>query len=194
VGLKYEFKTKLELNTDIIDGKDGGGLFVEDDTVHNDMPAMLSVGVDYDLLKNLTASVGFHYFWDKGANYGKSLDAHPDVIVTNDQVIDKNYFEVGIGLEYGIADKIFISGGYLLARTGVSEDYQSDLSYSLNSSTVGAGVGIKIIKNIMLNLGGGYTFYQDGKKTGTDLTSSLPYTLDMTKSNLILGIGLDISF
>jgi long-chain fatty acid transport protein len=194
VGLKYEFKTKLELNTDIIDGKDGGGLFVQDDTIHSDMPAMLSVGVDYDILKNLTVSVGFHYFWDKNANYGKSLDAAPDVIVDNDKVIDKNYFEIGIGLEYGITEKIFVSGGYLLARTGVSEDYQSDLSYSLNSSTVGAGVGIKIIKNLMLNLGGGYTFYQDGTKNGTDLTSTLPYTLLLTKSNLLLGIGLDFSF
>jgi len=194
VGLKYEFKTKLELNTDIIDGKDGGGLFVEDDTIHSDMPAMLSVGVDYDLLKNLTVSAGFHYFFDKNANYGKSRDAAPDVIVENDKVIDKNYWEIGLGLEYGITEKIFVSGGYLLARTGVSEDYQSDLSYSLNSSTVGVGLGVKIIKNIMLNLGGGYTFYQDGKKSGTDLTSSAPYTLDMTKSNLILGIGLDISF
>ena len=194
VGLKYEFKTKLELNTDIIDGKDGGGLFVEDDTIHSDMPAMLSVGVDYDLLKNLTVSAGFHYFFDKNANYGKSLDAAPDVIVDNDKVIDKNYWEIGLGLEYGITEKIFVSGGYLLARTGVSEDYQSDLSYSLNSSTVGVGLGVKIIKNIMLNLGGGYTFYQEGTKNGTDLTSSVPYTLDMTKSNLILGIGLDISF
>jgi long-chain fatty acid transport protein len=194
VGLKYEFKTKMDLNTDIIDGKDGGGLFVQDDTVHSDMPAMMSLGVDYDILKNLTVSVGFHYYWDKGANYGKSLDSAPDVIVDNDKVIDKNYFELALGLEYGIAEKVFVSGGYLYAHTGVSDDYQSDLSYSLSSSTVGLGVGIKIIKNLMLNLGGAYSIYQDGKKTGTELATGLPYTLDFKKNNLIMAIGLDISF
>jgi long-chain fatty acid transport protein len=194
IGLKYEFKTTLELNTTIIDGKNGGGLFVEGDTVHNDMPAMLSVGVDYDILKNLTVSAGFHYYWDKGANYGKSLDSNPDVNVGNDEVMDNNYFEFGLGLEYGITEKIFVSAGYLMGKTGVTEDYQSDLSYSLNSSTVGGGVGIKIVDNLLLNLGVGYTFYQDGSKTTNDPVSGVPYTLDFAKSNLILGIGFDFSF
>ena len=84
----------------------------------------------------------------------------------NDEVMDNNYFEVGLGLEYGISENFVVSGGYLMGHTGVTEDYQSDLSYSLNSSTFGLGVGINITDNLMLNLGGAYTLYQDGTKTG----------------------------
>jgi long-chain fatty acid transport protein len=194
IGLKYEFKTIIDLNTTIIDGKDGGGLFVEGDTVHNDMPAMLSVGVDYNLLEKLTISAGVHYYWDMGVNYGKSLDNAPDVNVGNDQVMDNNYYEIGIGLEYCLAENIYVSGGYLLGHTGVTEDYQSDLSYSLSSSSFGVGVGIGITKNIMLNLGGGYSIDQDQKKTQTDPVSSVPYTLEFKKKSTLIGIGLDISF
>ena len=82
----------------------------------------------------------------------------------------------------------------MLANSGVTEDYQSDLSYSLNSNTFGLGVGIKIIDNLMVNLGGAYSIYKDGTKSGTYISSGLPYSYDLKKSNLIFGIGLDISF
>ena len=82
-----------------------------------------------------------------------------------------------------------------MGNTGVTEDYQSDLSYSLNSSTVGGGLGIGITENIMLNLGGGYTFYQDGRKNRYGILQvACLIPLTFAKSNLILGIGLDISF
>ncbi len=194
IGLKYEMKTKLELETTVNDGKNGKGMFIQDSIVHSDMPALLSVGVGYKIIDNLSATVGFHYFFDKAANYGKTLDAEPTVVVTNDKVMDNNYWEVGLGLEYGITEKFVVSGGWLMGHTGVMEDYQSDMSYSLNSNTFGVGVGFDITDNLMLNLGGAYTLYQDGTKTGTNVQTMQPYSYTLTKSNLIFGIGLDISF
>jgi long-subunit fatty acid transport protein len=194
IGIKYEFKTKLELKTTVNDGKDGYGMFKQDSAVNSDIPAMLSVGVGYKILDNFNVMAGFHYYWDKSANYGKTLDAEPNVPVKNDKVIDKNYFEIGLGLEYGVTENFFISGGYLLAKTGVSEDYQSDMSYSLSSNTFGLGFGIKFNENIMLNLGGSYSIYNKGTKEGTDGTSSLPYKFELTKNTLIIALGLDISF
>jgi len=187
-------KTKLELETTVNDGKNGKGMFIQDSIVHSDMPALLSVGVGYKIIDNLSATVGFHYFFDKAANYGKTLDAEPTVVVTNDKVMDNNYWEVGLGLEYGITEKFVVSGGWLMGHTGVMEDYQSDMSYSLNSNTFGVGVGFDITDNLMLNLGGAYTLYQDGTKTGTNVQTMQPYSYTLTKSNLIFGIGLDISF
>lgn len=194
IGLKYELKTKLELETTVNDNKSGAGMFKQDSIVYSDMPATFSVGVGYKIIDNLSATVGFQYFFDKAANYGKTLDNEPLVVVTNDKVMDKNYWDVGLGLEYGITDNFLVSGGYRFSQTGVTEDYQSDLSYSLNSSTVGLGVGIQIIENLMVNLGGAYTFYQDGTKSGTNVSTMQPYSYQLTKSNLILGIGVDISF
>ncbi|MBN1158416.1 MAG: outer membrane protein transport protein [Bacteroidales bacterium] len=198
IGLKYEFKTKLDLTTTVNDGKDAYGMFVQDSTVHSDMPAMLSAGVSVKALPGLTATAGLHYYFDKGANYGKTLDATGEQ-VTNDKVIDKNYFEIGVGLEYGITEKLAVSAGYLRAQTGVSEDYQSDLSFSLSSNTFGGGVGYRIIPNLMVNLGAAYTLYEDGEKNythilNTTIPSEIPVTQSYYKSNLVFGVGLDISF
>ncbi len=197
IGLKYEFKTKLDVKQKINDGKDGGGMFVEDSTVHSDLPAYLSVGVTYQLLPKLSASAGFHYYLDKGANYGKTMDATGEQ-VSNDKVIDKNTYEIGLGLEYDITEKLRVSGGYLFAQSGVSEDYQSDLSFDLSSNTFGIGFRYMIMENLGVNLGGAYTMYKDGEKNfihnveqaGLELNVKDTYSSD----NIFFGIGVDFSF
>lgn len=195
IGLKYEFKTKMDLTQTVYDDKDGAGLFVQDSTVQSDMPAMLSVGINCNLTPKFSATAGFHYYFDKSANYGKTLDDEPSVPVSNDKVIDKNSFEIGLGLEYNITSKLAVSAGYLFAKTGVSEDYQSDLSYDLSSNSVGLGLGYKIIPNLTVNLGGSYTMYKDGTKAMLDQTGFADdYTYTLSKDALIIGIGVDFSF
>jgi long-subunit fatty acid transport protein len=161
------------------------------------MPAMASVGVSYKILPQLKVNGGFHYYFDKSANYGKTLDLTGE-LVDNDKVIDKNYFEVAAGLEYNITEGLVISGGYLLAHTGVSEDYQSDMSFSLTSSTFGGGLGYRFNENLMVNIGGAYTTYKDGTKSRSHtihaLGQQIPVTDTYYKNNLFFGIGLDISF
>ncbi|HLO57374.1 MAG TPA: outer membrane protein transport protein [Bacteroidales bacterium] len=188
IGLKYEFKTKLDLKQNVKDNL-GGGIFVNDSTVHSDMPAMFSLGVAYKITPKFSATAGFHYYFDKAANYGKTLDLNGEA-VKNDKVIDKNYYELGLGLEYGITDNIFFSAGYLYAKPGVSADYQSDMSYALPSSTVGGGFGIKFSESIMANLGVSYSIYKEETKTLIDGTTTEKYF----KNTLILGIGLDFAF
>jgi len=95
IGLKYEFKTKMELTTTVNDGKGANGMFIQDSTVHGDMPAMFSAGIQYKVLPKLTASAGFHYYFDKSANYGKTLDSTGEQ-VGNEEVIDDNFFEIAL--------------------------------------------------------------------------------------------------
>jgi len=198
IGLKYEFKTKLDLTTKVIDGKDAGGMFVQDSIVHSDMPAMLSAGISWEFVPYWTLTAGAHYYFDRNANYGKTLDATGEQ-VSNDLIIDKNYFEIGAGLEFAVTNDLFISGGYLFAKPGVSEDYQSDLSFGLTSSTLGIGAGYRVNDTFMLNIGGSYTFYNEGSKSYNHIINS-PSPAEVNgikqtynKSNLIFAIGLDIS-
>lgn len=197
IGLKYEFKTTLDVKQKVNDGKDGNGMFVEDSTVHSDMPAYLSVGAEYQVLPKLSASAGFHYYLDKGANFGKTLDATGEP-VSNDQVIDNNTYEIGLGLEYDITEKLLVSGGYLFAQSGVSEDYQSDLSFDLSSNTIGIGLRYKFTENLSVNLGGAYTMYRDGEKTYPHTIEQAGLELEITDSyhmdNIFFGIGVDFSF
>jgi long-subunit fatty acid transport protein len=192
IGLKYEFKTKVDLETTVNDNK-GGPLFINDSTVHSDIPAMFSLGVFYKIMPKLSAHVGFHYYFDKSANYGKTSDLTGEE-VDNDEVIDKNYFEIGLGLEYAVSEKFFVSAGYLYAKPGVTTDYQSEMSYALPSSTVGGGFGIKFSDKIMANIGAAYTKYSEEDKNYPAVGTSPSYTNTFFKSNLIFGVGLDFSF
>jgi long-chain fatty acid transport protein len=204
IGAKYEFKTAIEVenatNKDFILGYTNAGvpitMFPDGEKIANDLPAMVSVGVDYQIIPKLSASAGFHYYFDKSASYGKKLNGE---YVTNDKVIDKNYYEISGGLEFNITEKLLVSAGYLYSKTGVSEDYQSDLSFSLPSSTIGGGFGYKITENIMVNLAACYTMYQEGKKEYTHVypgvgNPELTLTDTYFKSNFVGAIGLDISF
>ena len=189
IAIKYEFLTKIELTNET--KVDGSGLFKDGDKTRNDMPALLSLGASYPLTDKLMASVSYNYYFDKTADYGKKIAGE---FVTNKSVIDKNYFELSAGLEYNITDKFLVSAGYLLAKTGVSEAYQSDLSYSLTSNTVGFGGQYKITKGIAINLGGLNTFYSDGKKHFDHMLGTLvmPVTEDYAKTTWIVSVGLDV--
>jgi long-chain fatty acid transport protein len=200
IGLKYEFITKIEVEnettSDFILGYSGTTpitMFPDGKKTSNDLPAMFSIGASYSILPAFRVSAGFHYYFDKSANYGKTIDGQP---VDNDAVIDDNYFELSAGLEYDITEKLLVSGGYLHANTGVSEEYQSDLSFSLTSNTFGIGLGYKFTEKLMLNLGGAYTAYQKDTKDYTHTLggNSIPVTDTYYKDNLFFGLGVDFSF
>lgn len=190
LAIKYEFLTKIELTNET--KVDGSGLFTDGDKTRNDMPAMLSIGAAYPLTDKLKASLSYNYFFDKTANYGKKNAARE--FVANKDLIDKNFFELSAGLEYNITDKFLVSGGYLLAKTGVSEAYQSDLSYSLTSNTVGFGGQYNITKGIAVNLGALNTFYSDGQKHYNHMlgTVVMPVTEDYAKTTWLVAVGLDV--
>jgi opacity protein-like surface antigen len=156
---------------------------------------MVSLGVDYQILSKLSVTSGFHYYFDKSANYGRSLDG---VAVKNEDVIDKNSWELGLGLEYALTDQFFVSAGYLRAYSGVSEKYQTDLSYDLSSNSVGGGFKYELSQNMALNLGVGYTKYNDGSRVFDHFigggTVSEAVTESYTKNNLVIGVGFDFSF
>jgi long-subunit fatty acid transport protein len=205
IGMKYEFKTKIDVENDtksdfIADVTATGPVYMFKDgaKVSSDMPAMFSMGVDYKVTPKFSATAGFHYYWDKAVNYGKTLNGAE---VDNSKIIDNNYYELGLGLEYGITDKLLLSAGYLLAKTGVSEEYQNDLSYSLTSNTVGGGLGYKLTEKLMINAGVSYSIYNEGTKTyehrlKTSPTTYVPINCTDTyfKDTLILALGLDFSF
>lgn len=188
IALRYEFKTKLELTTEVIDGKNGG-IFEDGAKTVADMPAMLAVGVDYKIMDNLLLAYTFNMYFDKNTDYdgSESLDVN---------MIDKNFLEYGVGAEYGITDNFRISAGWLATATGVNELYQNDQRYSTNTNSFGGGFGLRISPMIDLNVGGQYTIYQDGAKSYTRTLGVNNITVNETygKSTWVVGAGLDFYF
>ncbi|MGM0407619.1 MAG: OmpP1/FadL family transporter, partial [Bacteroidota bacterium] len=203
IGLKYEFKTKIEIENNttkdfIIDYNPvtdvATGMFPDGEKIRNDMPAMFSAGFDYQITEKLTVASGFHMYFDKNANYGKKLNG---VYVDNDEVIDRNSTEFALGIEYNISEKLLLSIGYLNTQTGVTEDYQTDLSYSNHSNSIGFGGGYAIKPGINLNVGVGYTIYNDARKIYNEtnaLGQVITTTEEYDKDNLFVALGLDFKF
>ncbi len=199
IGVKYEFKTKMDLTNSTDEGKGfitgvdpttgkPIEMFPNDSITHADMPAMLSIGVDYRIIDPLKISVGYHNYFDKQTAQAEEANDNGQA------VIDNNFYEIGVGLQYDINESFLVSAGYLMAHTGVNQYYQSDLSYSLTSSTIGLGGAWKINDMLMLNLGGYYVMYKDATYSypvpeGTGMTYDKTYQ----KSTWAVSLGLDIA-
>ena len=186
VALKYEMKTSLKLTNatakDFLLGYnpetgDPITMYPDGAVTNADMPAMLSGGVNVRPIKRLQASVGFEYYWDKNVNWdGREKD------------IENNSYNLNVSLQFKITNKILVSGGYNYASMGVGKNYQSDLSYSLSSSSIGFGGAIDFTPNIRLNLGYSMVMYKD------DVVDVPVYTQTYAKDTKIFAVGLDFSF
>ncbi|MFN8256381.1 MAG: outer membrane protein transport protein [Bacteroidales bacterium] len=198
IGAKYEFKTNMTLVNETAPGKGfvigidpGTGapveMFPDGEETNADIPAMLSLGVNYKFSDKFSAMVGYHTYWDKKTGWENVEDE-----------IDKNYWELAGGLEYNLNDRLLLSAGYLRAQPGVNENYQSNLSYSLPSNTFGLGGAFKINDMLTLQLGGYYTMYEsatyDESYTLGDNVTQVPFKTTYEKSNWAIAVGLDFTF
>ena len=188
IALKYEFKTKLELKTKVNDNK-GGGVFVDGEKVIADMPAMFAVGVEYNPIDRLMVSASMNLYFDKKVDYDGSE-------TTNINMIDKNFTEYALGVEYGLTEKLRASAGWLGTFTGANANYQNDQRFEFNSNSFGAGFGYRINKMIDINIGGQYAIYKEGTKDLTHMLGTFPITVKETynKNVWLVGVGLDFSF
>lgn len=202
-GIKYEFKSKMDLVDDVanvggvelgfIDGYDmttGTPTYMfEDGNITNaDIPAFLSIGVAYKLTDKFNMTVGYHTYFDEKAGW---------FIDEGNETVDGNFQEYGIGFEYAVAKRLLLSVGYLGTITNATEYYQDDLSYSLNTNTYGGGGAYKINDIFTFQFGIFNTVYHDATYDKTDLlmdgATLIPYNETYAKHTWAYSFGLDIS-
>lgn len=192
IGVKYEMKTKMtiENNTTV----DDTGTFPDKIKTASDMPAFLSVGVDYKVVPDFKVSVGLHYYWDKDADYGKNGHEVDGTYKRGDNrdFIENNSYELAIGLQYDINDKVGVSGGYLHGYTNPNNMYQSDLSYSLKSNTFSLGAIGHISDSFDIDFGILYTLYDEYEEQFDNKYGKYSETYD--KSNFVASVGITYRF
>ncbi|WP_372776156.1 OmpP1/FadL family transporter [Mangrovibacterium sp.] len=175
VGLRYEFRTKLELEnqTEV----DDLGQFPDGDKYRNDIPAILAAGGDFQLYDNLKLSASYTNYFDKNANWdGKENE------------VDKNLYELAFGMEYAISDFTTASAGFMHTKTGVGRGFQSDLSNSLTGNSVGFGIMFKVNEKVDLDLGVLYTAYESDYIE--DTYQGIAYKESYDKTSLAFAIGV----
>lgn len=188
IALRYEFQTSILLKTEVTDNN-GGGIFTDGQEVIADMPAMFAAGVSFRPSDRFMVSASMNMFMDTKVDYDGS-----DMIDVN--MIDKNFKEFAFGLEYGLTDRLRASAGWLGAYTGVNSNYQSDLSYSLNTNTIGAGFGFRLNSMLDINIGGQFTMYEESSKSYDYMlgANAIPVVETYNKSTWVIAVGLDFSF
>jgi long-chain fatty acid transport protein len=186
IALKYEFKTKLELETKLINGK-GGSIFTEGEKRIADIPAMLAAGVEFIPMDKLMVTASANYYFDKDVDYDGSA-------TENVNMIDHNLMEFALGGQYRISDQLRISAGWLGTFTGVNANYQNEQRFSLNTHSFGGGFGFRFMSVLDLSIGGQYTIYKEGIRSFDYISDANPIGVTETynKNSWIVGIGVDL--
>ncbi|SHF06218.1 OmpP1/FadL family transporter [Dysgonomonas macrotermitis] len=177
VGVKYEFKTALDVENNT--KRDDTGMFSDGVNTAHDIPSLLTVGVSYKILPSLTASAGYHHYFDSKAKMdgGKQKDAGS----TNEYLL---------GLEYQIDRMFLVSAGGQITKYGVGDTYQRDLSFACDSYSIGFGGAVNISPTVKLNIGYFWTTYSDyTKEPGGGTTKDV-----FSRTNKVFAAGVDFSF
>jgi long-chain fatty acid transport protein len=183
IGAKYEFITPLNIqnNTKI----DDTGLFADGVNTPNDIPAYLAVGAEYQLCKSWKVSGGYHHFFDSDAKMANDKQKY----------INGGVNEFLFGSEYKIDDMFLASAGGQITRTGVTDAYQSDMSFSLNSYSIGFGGAIVVSPKMRLNIAYFFTNYDKWTKASANYNGTgLAGTDVFDRTNKVFGLGLDYRF
>lgn len=173
--LKTQFDSKLE---------EAIGEYADGKKIAGDIPALLTLGVQYTPIDQLRLSAGFHWFDDTNAT------AYND----HHKKLDHGTIEYNFGAEYDVCEKITVSAGWQTTNYGLTDEYMDDKSFVVSSNSLGVGAKVKLSKKASLNVAYFHTFYQHKKTSETVAlteTISNQYTADYTRNNNVFGVGVD---
>ena len=191
IGAKYEFKTNLNIEnkTNNLKYPDSAeslvGSYKDGVNTPNDIPSMLSVAVAYEFLPVLRASVEYHFYDDKKSGMAGDKQKY----------LTKGANEYLMGIEWDVTRQLTLSCGGQITDYGLSDDFQSDTSFSCDSYTLGVGAKVKLSERAALNVGYMWTTYEDYTKTSKNYSGTgLPGTNVYSRTNKVFGLSIDYRF
>lgn len=177
--VKYEFKTQMRMKNESTVFEAGlieaVNKYVDEEKVNEDMPALLTLGAQWSPASMVRLSLGGHYYFDKQAQwFNNSQDK-----------LDHNTYEILAGAEWDINDKLTVSVGGQITRYGLTDEYMSDISFVVNSYSVGFGANYRVSDKVKLKAAFFQTEYGNYERTK-------PTKDSFTRTNRVLGLGCDI--
>nr|MCR5606334.1 hypothetical protein [Treponema sp.] len=175
VTAQFQTQAKLEYEYTDVTGNFASSLGYEEGSKYrNDLPAVLNLGVAYQLLDNLNLSTSFNYYFDQYTKHtgdGSDLEYDPS-------------FEFMLGADYALTEKLTLSMGGLLNRTGSTSDANNIVNPALNSFAFGCGGMVQAMDNLWFELGAMYSGYFEGTY---DMSG---YDVKLNKSVPMLSLGV----
>lgn len=177
----YEFTTKFNIENNT--KRDDTGQFKDGVNTPNDLPGLLSIGAQYEVLDNLRLLAGYHYYFDKDARMANNKQ----------RLLSSNTREYLAGIEWDVKPGVTLSAGAQRTKYGLGDgSYLSDLSFVTSSYSIGLGAKIKVAKNAHLNIAYFFTNYEKFDKTyeSTIKEVKVQNTDQFTRSNKVFGVEI----
>ena len=177
---KYEFRTKIELENESTNSANVDALmpaYADGGKVRSDIPALLTLGAQYQFTDAFRAMAGFHYYWDKDAQ-GSPIKK------------GNNTWEALLGFEWDVNDKIMLSMGGQRTDYNFDDADMSDINFNTPNYAICLGGAYKFSEKMKLNVGYMHSFYEDHKTTNAASGIARNYT----RKNDVVGVSLDIAF
>ena len=182
---KYEFKTQIRMKNESTVNEaseiEAVNKFKDGEHVNEDAPAQLSVGAQWAPIDEVRINAGWHHYFDKQAEwYANAQDK-----------LSHNSNEFLLGAEWDLNDRMTVSLGGQLTRYGLTDEYMNDMSFVVNSHSIGFGFSYKATDKISLKAG----YFQTMYDTYDRVTSAQPQVSDsFTRTNRVLGLGCQVDF
>lgn len=185
IGTRYEFKTAMNIENQTKKNTTGVASFENGVNTPNDIPAILSVGAQYSITPKWRVMAGYNTYFDKQAGMAGNKQ----------KTLSHNTHEITAGMEYDVVDRLTISAGYQNTDYGLSDDFQSDLSFNCDSYSIGGGLKMKVNDHWSVEAAYFWTNYKDYKKEVANYNSTgLPGTDIYKRTNKVFGLGVTYKF
>lgn len=172
IGFKYE--TEVELDFEAKNGRNGlkttsnnpvgnnfagqiGETLEKIDVIkewivdgNRNLPAMMALGISYDLTDRLTLLASGNYYFIEQANEDHAYDNYT------------NGYEASVGFDYKLNEKYTLMGGYQYTNTGANEGTYKDTDYALDAHMYCVGITYSPNETRKYTLSYGYVDYESG--------------------------------
>ena len=182
---KYEFKTQIHMENESTVNEASEipavNKFRDAEKIDEDSPAQLALGAMWNITDAVRLNLGYHHFYDKDVNwYNNTQD-----------LLDGGTNEYLAGVEWDITDKLTVSGGTQFTRYQLTDAYMNDMSFVVNSYSLGFGFNYKVSDHVTLKA----AYFQTNYDNYDRVTSKEPLVSDsFTRTNRVLGIGCEMHF
>ncbi len=186
IGFKYETEVELNLDADgsvkttspakafnditpgigSIVGNINGALesepviaeWLEDD--RRNLPAMMALGISYELTDRITLLTSGNYYFIKDANRNGCYENYD------------NGYEISVGVDYKLNDKWTLMAGYQYTDTGANERTYKDTDFALDADMYGLGVKYTPDETKEFIVSYAYVDYKNGTAKNGDIETT----------------------
>ena len=195
-GFKYETKTRLKTTYDWASGSNLVGRTVlglqgitNGGEANEDLPALFSAGVSWNITPALRIEPTFTYYFNKDADIGGISTAPTAAPARSLEDRIGNGYDLGAAVEYAFTKTLKASLGLLYTDTGVDPSDMSKDAPELNARSICTGLNWQAAPRLDFTFGIGKVFYQS-----ETTTTSQNNVVELSKDVTYLGFGVEYKF